>query len=187
MPIKLQQKGELWTAEVTPPQGQWKSSRSMPIGYLIDELKSIGCRQEDIDLALRETYLIKREQDWNNEMLPTLRLAIAGVFDVSQQNPSDEGFIAYVLFERESSMALWEISDAYDYWNSACMTVDALAWALVRMNARGWLAEHGTRFGLTANGRKAVAEIVGGGRIGDKINRLVEWTQANPPDEDLRT
>jgi hypothetical protein len=66
------------------------------------------------------------------------------------------------------------------------MTSDALAWAFVRMNARGWLAEHGTRFGLTAEGRKSVAEIVGEGRIGDKISRLVEWTQANPPDDDVR-
>jgi hypothetical protein len=186
MPIKLQKKNDLWTAEVTPPHGQWKTPCSMPIGHLVDQLKSIGCRQEDIDLALRETYLIKREQDWNSEMMPTLRQAIAGILDVSPQNPSDEGFIAYVLFDRESPLALWEISDAYDYWNSVGMTSDALAWAFVRMNARGWLAEHGTRFGLTAEGRKSVAEIVGEGRIGDKISRLVEWTQANPPDDDVR-
>ena len=186
MPIKLLQEGDLWAAEVTPPQGKWKSSRSMPIGSLVEELRSIGCRREDIDLALRDTYLIKREQDWNDQVLPKLRQAIAGTYEVPPQEPSEEGIIAYVLFERESPLTLWEISDAYDYLNRVGMTADALAWAFVRMNARGWLAEHGTLFGLTVDGRRTVMEIAGAGSIRDKMNRLVEWTQANPPTRDMR-
>ena len=186
MPIKLNEEGNLWIAEVTPPEGQWKSSRPMPIGGLIEELRSIGCRQEDIDIALRETYLIKREQDWNGQILPKLRQALAGTYDVSPQEPSEEGVVAYVLFERESPLSIWEISDAYDYLNRVAMTADVLAWAFVRMNARGWLAEHGTLFGLTVDGRRAVAEIAGGGSIQDKVDRLVKWTQANPPGRDLQ-
>ena len=181
MPIKFSEEGNLWIAEVTLPEGQWKSSRPMPIGSLIKELGSIGCRQEDIDLALRETHLIKREQDLNEQMLPKLRQALAGKYEIPQQEPNEEGIIAYVLFERESPLTIWEISNAYDYLNRVGMTPDVLAWAFVRMNARGWLAEHGTLFGLTADSRKIIAKIVGGGSISDKMNRLVEWTQANPP------
>lgn len=153
----------------------------MPIGDLTEELESIGCRREDIDIALREKYLTKREQDWNYQVLPRLRQAITGTYEVPPQQSDEEGIIAYVLFERESPLTIWEISDAYDYLNRVGMTPDVLVWAFVRMNARGWLAEHGTLFGLTANSRKTIAEIVGEGSINDKMNRLVEWTQANPP------
>ena len=181
MPIRFHKEGDLWAAEVTPPQGQWKSSHSMLIGDLIEELKSIGCRREDIDEALREKYLTKREQDWNDQVLPKLRQALAGTYEVPSQESNEEGIIAYVLFERESPATIREISDAYDYLNRVGMTTDVLAWAFVRMNARGWLAEDGTLFGLTADSRKIIAEIVGEGSINDKMNRLVEWTQANPP------
>ena len=181
MPIRFSGEGNLWVAEVTPPEGQWKSSRPMPIGPLIKELRSIGCRQEDINLALRETHLIKREQDCNEQMLPKLRQALAGTYEIPQQEPNEEGIIAYVLFERGCPLSIWEISDAYDYLNRVGMTPDVLAWAFVRMNARGWLAEHGTLFGLTADSRKIIAEIVGEGSISDKMSRLVEWTQTNPP------
>ena len=186
MPIKLRPEGNLWKAEVTPPHGCWQSPRPMVVGDLIEALKSVGCRREDIDLALRETYMIKREQDWNDQVLPKLRQAVAGTYDVPPQDPSEEGIIAYVLFERESPLTLWEISDAYDYLNRVGMTTDVLAWAFVRMNARGWLAEHGTLFGLTEDGRRTVMEIVRAGTIRDKMNRLVEWTRANPPARDLR-
>ena len=155
----------------------------MLIGDLIEELKSIGCRREDIDEALREKYLTKREQDWNDRVLPKLRQALAGTYEVPSQESNEEGIIAYVLFERESPATIREISDAYDYLNRVGMTTDVLAWAFVRMNARGWLSEHGTQFGLTADSRKTISEIVGEGNISDKMNRLVEWTQANPPPE----
>ena len=187
MPIKLRQEGSLWTAEVTPPHGSWRSPNPMVVGDLTEALSSIGCRREDIDLALREAYPVKRERDWNDQMLPKLRQALAGTCEVPPQEPCEEGIIAYILFERESPLALWEISDAYDYLNRVGMTADVLAWAFTRMNARRWLADHGTLFGLTANGRKAITEIVGEGRIEDRISRLVEWTRANPPTRDMRT
>lgn len=187
MPIKLRQEGSLWLAEVTPPHGSWQSPRPMVVGDLTEALESIGCRRDDIDLALREAYLIKRERDWNEKVLPKLRQALAGTYDVPPQDPSEEGIIAYVLFERESRLTLWEISDAYDYLNRAGMTADILAWAFVRMNARGWLDEHGSLFGLTVGGRKAIMGIVGAGSIQEKMDRLVEWTRTNPSTKDVRT
>ncbi|MEW5747565.1 MAG: hypothetical protein AB1793_02085 [Candidatus Thermoplasmatota archaeon] len=123
--------------------------------------------------------MIKREQDEDDRILPKLRQALDGTYAVPPQEPGEEGIIAYILFERESPLTLWEISDAYDYLNRVGLTADVLAWAFVRLNARGWLAEHGTLFGLTTDGRKTVTQIVGEGRIEDKIGRLVEWTQAN--------
>ena len=187
MTIKLRQEGRLWMAEVTPPHGCWQSPKPMAIGDLTEALASAGCSQEDIDIALREAYLIKRDQDWNDWMLPKLRQALAGTYEVTPQESNEEGIIAYVLFERESPVSIWEISDAYDYLNRVGMTTDVLAWAFVRMNERGWLLERDNRYGLTADGRKEIKEIAGEGRIEDMISRLVEWTQANPPDRDKRT
>lgn len=74
MPIRLRQEDRLWMAEVTPPHGCWQSPRPMVIGDLTEALASIGCRREDIDLALRETYMIKREQDENDRILPVIAL-----------------------------------------------------------------------------------------------------------------
>lgn len=181
MPINLRQEGRLWTAEVTPPHGDWQSPRPMAVGDLTKALTSIGCRQEDIDIALREAYMVKREQYWNDQVLPKLQQALAGTYNAPPQEPSEEGIMAYVLFEQESPLALWEISDAYDYLNRVGMTTDAVAWAFMRLNTRGWLARHGTLFGLTTDGRRLIAEIIGEGSIEDKMGRLVEWTQANPP------
>lgn len=57
MAIRIARRGNLYTAEVTPPHGRgshWESPEPMSVDALIDALQQIGCHQTDIGDAFYE-------------------------------------------------------------------------------------------------------------------------------------
>jgi hypothetical protein len=80
--------------------------------------------------------------------------------------------------------ALKEVVDTADFVYRLIPTSDEIAWALLRMRQRGWLAVQGNLYGLTAEGRRAIGEIVGEGSVLDRFERLEAWTLAHPPPGD---
>lgn len=181
MPIKIMQDGTLWTAEVTSPEGQWQSPRPMAIGHLIEVLKSIGCQQTDIDHALQEAAAIQSQRYWDSEIGAKLGAALAGECDVPPQQPFTEAWLAYALFLGDSLLSLKDVVDIADSINHALPNTDEIAWAFLRLRKRGWLAEQGGQYGLTAEGRRAIGDIVSKGNVLDQVEQLKEWTLAHPP------
>jgi hypothetical protein len=171
-------------AEVTPPHGQWKSPHPMGIGYLIEALKSIGCQQADIDRALQEAAVIRSQRYWDGEIGPKLQAALDGRYEVPAQPPRTEALLAFALFLGDSLTPLKEVVDTADFVYRLIPTSDEIAWALLRMRQRGWLAVQGNLYGLTAEGRRAIGEIVGEGSVLDRFERLEAWTLAHPPPGD---
>jgi hypothetical protein len=194
MPIKLRplestSQNRLWTAEVTPPEGgglPLRSTGPMTVGDLIAALKTTGCNQADIDNALREAMARysqafkdeRAEQDYG----PRLRAALAGEQEVAPQRPFIEPWIAYALFLDQAPASLASVLDTADFIDHLVPTPDEIAWAFVRLRRRGWLAVEANLYGLTAEGTRGIAVIIGedGDRL-DKINRLEAWASAHPP------
>jgi len=182
MPVRVIQQADLWMAEVTPPHGQWRSSRPMGMGYLIEELKSIGLQQGEIDLALREAVEIKSRAHHDDRILPTLNAALAGEYDVPPQLPICEAWLAYALFlGGERLLPLRDVVYIADFIVRGPPTPDEIAWAFLRLRTRGWLDQQDDLYGLTAEGRRAIGDFVGEGTVLGVLRRIEEWIRANPP------
>lgn len=184
MPIKFTQEGALWTAEVTPPHGRWRSPRPMGIGHLIDALKSIGCLQADIDHALRDAAVAQSQHYWDDEIRPKVQAALNGSYQVPPQPPRTEALLAYVLFQADSPIPLRDVVDTADFIYRLVPTSDEIAWAFLLLRKRGWFVEEGHLYGLTEEGRRTIESIVGEGRALDRVERLKQWSLAHPPPSD---
>ena len=184
MSIQIAQEGDLYTAEVTPPHGQWRSPYPMRAGELLVALRSIGCSQTDIDEAIREVTTLRTRRLWEEEITPTVHAALSGEYEVPAQPPRTEALLAYALFLGESPLALSAIVDTVDFTYRLVPTPDEIAWAFLRLRRREWLAQQGNLYGLTVEGRRAIEDIVGEGSALDRIERLKVWTLAHPPPGD---
>jgi len=193
MPVKFIQHGGLWTAEVTPPHGQWHSPQPSVIGRLLEALRSEGLRETDIDEGLREVTKalqeaadIKRQKYWDDEILPKVKAALAGTYEVPPQPPFTEAWLAYTLFDMmEPLVPLRDVVDTADALNHATPNADEIAWAFLMMMRRGWLVEKDDLFGLTDEGRHAIRDIVGEAGMYDQMKRLEDWTQQHSPRRDI--
>jgi len=112
---------------------------------------------------------------------PTLRAAFAGEYEVPPQRTVAEPLIAYALFIDNSPESIAKVVDTADYIWRLVPTADELAWAFVQLKSRGWLLVQGNLYGLTAEGKSAIASVVG--EDGDqfkKVKRLEAWTSVHP-------
>ncbi len=167
-PHEITARNRLWIAEVTPSDagGQlWRTPRPMTIGDLIAALRAAGCSQADIDKALRETYA-RYQQHFMDERAeeeygPTVRAALAAGHAVPPQKLSTEAWIVYALFSDGKPESIASVVDSVDAFDRSVPTADEVAWAFTRLKQRGWLVEEGALYGLTAEGRAAIAGIIG--------------------------
>lgn len=148
----------------------------MQIVDLISALKSIGCDKKDIDDALQNAWLQEYHR-WAEEISPALRAALAGRHKVQRQTPFVEAWLGYALYYYQKVLSLEEVLESADAINHAIPRADEVAWAFLRLGNRGWLAVQGDLYGLTAEGRRAIGDIVTEGNV----RQLKEWISSHPP------
>jgi hypothetical protein len=188
MPIKIVKQGDdLYTAEVTPPQGSWKSPHPMPNDELGRKLLSMGCDPVEIRHALLEAG-VHPFSSWYREptaiIRPLLQAALAGEREVPAQKPFTEAWLADALFYYDRMLSLMEVLESADAINHLIPNADMISWAFLRLRRRGWLAIEGDKYGLTPEGRRAVKEIVDRGENSWKVKKLEKWMVDYPPPSD---
>ncbi|WP_019178327.1 hypothetical protein [Methanomassiliicoccus luminyensis] len=155
---------DLWVAEVTPPQGNWRSPQPMPWRELDQILTSMGFDKDELMNARIEAYVEDSESAYRRlekEYLPFLQATLAGEREVPPpQRRFIEAWMAYALYYRDEIRPLWNVlyrSDAVFHSSPSC---DELSWAFLRLRERGWLAVDGDRFGLTPEGSHIVRDVL---------------------------
>lgn len=179
MPIKIVREGDLYAAEVTPPQGAWRSSHPLPNDELGRKLLSLGCDPAEIRHALLEAGVEPFTHEYRElaeKARPHLLAALAGRRKVRTQRPFTEAWLGYALYYYSRPLSLWEVIESADSVNHLIPDPDEIAWAFLRLRARGWLAVQGDTYGLTEEGRLAMGTIVNEG----VVERLEKWISANP-------
>ncbi len=164
MPIKIDKQGDdLYTADVTPPQGSWRSPHPMPNDELGRNLLSMGCEAVEIQNALQDAGFepfSSGDREAAKIIRPLLIAALAGEREVPAQTPFTEAWSACALSVKEGARFLSEVIGSADALNDAVPNPDEISWAFLRLRRRGWLVIDGERFGLTPEGRRTVEEIV---------------------------
>jgi|SRR6266516_3182167 len=112
---------------------------------------------------------------------PQVRAALEGRRRIPQQTPLAEAWLALALFLGESSLRLEHIIHIADGISHAFPNSDEIAWALLRIRDRGWLVESNGEYGLTSEGRSAIARVIGEGEVLERLDRLMGWVSMNPP------
>ena len=211
MPIKIVKQGDdLYTAEVTAPNGTWRSPRPMPNDELGRELLLMGYDPVEIRHALEDAGVVTASHDYRetaNRIRPLLQSALAGEREVPEQSPITEAWLALALSRHDGLRSLKEVIGSADAVN-AIPNPDEISWAFLRLRKRGWLAVDGDMYGLTPEGHRAVKEIVDRGepprpgwsykewlsymKTGQpvlprrtwSVKKLEDWILENPPPGD---
>ena len=120
-------------------------------------------------------------RQWAEVITPGLRAALAGDREGPPHTPFSEAWLAYALHYYDRPQTLEEVIESADAINHAIPNPDEVAWAFLRLRSRGWLAEQGNLYGLTAAGRQAIEAIVGGDDVLDGVERLTTWVSKHSP------
>ena len=152
----------------------------MPIGSLVEELRSIGCPQDEIDSALREAASIRATKYWEDEIGPALHAALADEYEVPPQRPFVEAWLAYVLFSADSPIPMKNVMDRADFVNKTVPTPDEIAWAFLRLRTRGWYIEANGLYGLTSEGRSIIESVLGHMCGFGAAKLLEDWLENHP-------
>ncbi len=184
MPVKIVRDGNLYAAEVTPPQGNWKSPHPMPSDELGRKLLSIGCDPAEIRRSLLEAGVQPFTSEYHEHaerIRPVLLAALTGEREVPPQEPFSEAWLADALYYYKRMLSIWEVLESADAINHAIPNPDQIAWAFVRLRKRGWLAIDGDLFGLTPEGRRAIEAILAQSDAPRRVGRLKQWVSTHPP------
>jgi hypothetical protein len=111
-------------------------------------------------------------RQWAEAIMPRLRAALAGEYEVVPQPPFAEAWLAFALFCYERPLSLEETIESADAIEHGIPNPDEVAWAFLRLKKRGWLAERGNLYGLTVEGRRAIEEVVGEGGTSSQFDCL---------------
>ena len=175
----------LWTAEVTPPQGNWRSPQPMPWRELDQILTSMGFDKDELMNARIKAYVEHAETTYRRvekEYLPFLQATLAGEREVPPpQRSFIEAWMAYALYFREEILPLWDVLDTADAVYHSSPSCDELSWAFLRLQKRGWLIVDGERFGLTPKGRRVIQDILSRDDDQHWYVKLDDWISDNPP------
>ena len=174
MAIRILPEGDKYNAEVTPPDGQWRSPHPMSVEELAAALREIGCdhgaASDAFQKAILQTYRSLAE-----EFLPQVQGALKGERDVPRQDPSAEAWVAYALYEMNARITIQMLIEDVDSLNHAIPTPDEVSWALLQLRNRGWLLAEADTYALTVEGREAVEKIARGEDIWKRKMRLEDW------------
>jgi len=116
-------------------------------------------------------------EQWAAAILPELRRFLSGQKEVPPQGPFAEAWLGYALYYHDRLLSLEEVIESADAVNHGIPAVEAVAWAFQSLSKRGWLALQAEKFGLTAEGRRAINTII----VQDSVHRLRDWISENPP------
>lgn len=120
-------------------------------------------------------------RQWAEAITPGLRAALVGDREVSPQPPFIEAWLADALFYYDTPLSLEDVIESADAINHSIPNPDEVAWAFLRLRNRGWLAEQGNLYGLTAGGRRTIEAIVGRDFVLDGLERLTKWVSTHSP------
>jgi hypothetical protein len=204
-----EQGDELYTAEVTTPQGTWRSPDPLPSFELEGMLFGMRCDIWEIKHAFQEVGVVHAPgatYDYvARKTRPFLQAALAGEREVPEQEPTAEAWLAVALSNNEGLRSLREVIGIADAIEHAIPDYDEISWAFLRLRRRGWLAVEGEMYDLTPEGRRAITEIVDRGETfwrdwsyeqwkkkgrpklpkrTSPIKKLKDWISENPPPGD---
>ena len=180
MAIRITPEGDKYIAEVTPPDGQWRTPYPMSVEELAVALKNIGCGRKASGDAFQEA-LLQSYRPMADEFSPQIRAALNRERDVPRQEPFSEAWLAYALYYYSRPLSLWEVLESADAINHLIPNPDEIAWAFLNLRKRGWLVVEGELYGLTPEGRRAIDAIVAQGHAPRPVLSLEEWITAHPP------
>ncbi len=118
--------------------------------------------------------------EWAQKVLPIVRAALAGEETIPKQSTQQEALLTFALYWVESPITLAEFVAYADALDHAIPGEEEIAWTFLQIRKRGWLLVEEDKFGLTAEGRRAVSEIVGEGDVREMIGRFKKWFKAHP-------
>ena len=192
MPIKVTpEEDSLYSAEVTAPDGQWKSPRPMHMGDLEDALKAAGCSEEAIKHAIFLAFY-DRYRPYAEETIPQLLAALHGAREVPAQSSRIEAWLTLSLIyskeSKERGLTIQDLLYVADGLNKTLATPDEISWVFIQLRKRDWLSDQDGSYSLTPEARSIVEQIVrGSGDAFDEIDRLETWMSAHPPGSDEST
>lgn len=190
MPIKIVKEGDdLYTAEVTPPHGIWKSPHPLPNVELDSKLFRKGYDILEIDRAFLEVGVVHSPENTYRYAAkitrPFLQAALAGERNVPEQKPFIEAWLVDPLIY-DRMLSLERVIAMADAINHAIPNYDEISWAFLRLRRRGWLSIEGDMYGLTLEGRLAIQDILSKGGDSKDQKILEKWLSNNPPLGDKR-
>lgn len=182
MTIKISMQSSGYTAEVTPPDGQWRSSHPMASSELTAALIAIGCDEKAIDEAFFEDFFEQYRLPAGTAT-PLVKAALGGQREVPPQPPITEAWLTVALFDQDKELTIQMLMEIADSIRKLLPTADEISWAFQCLEKRGWLTQRGELYGLTPEARRTIADIVGEGGAWGGVKRLKEWMLVNPPPE----
>lgn len=178
---------ELYTAEVTAPNGTWKSP-PLPSFELVGKLLRLGHSVFEIERAFWEIRCDHPPESTYNYAAkitrPFLQAALAGEREVPEQRPFTEAWLTDAPLYYDRMLSLREVIGLADAINHTIADSDEISGAFLRLRRRGWLAIEGEMYGLTPEGRRAAQEIVSRGKkpslLLDRVRKLEKWFVDHP-------
>jgi len=177
--IRIKQEGGKFVAEVTPPDGQWRTPHPMSVEELAVELRNLGCDRTAAGDAMQDA-LLQSYRSMSDEFSPLVTAALNGEREVPPQEPFVEAWFADALFSYDRMLYLWEVLESADAINFEIPNSDRISWAFLRLRKRGWLTIEGSMYGLSAEGRSSIEAIVAQGNVPDRVYIIERWIKAHP-------
>jgi len=128
-----------------------------------------------------ENWMFEHYHEFAEKIAPVLRAALAGQREIPSKKPFSEAWMGVALFYNGRIVPLEEVIGTADGINHGIPNPNEVAWAFLRLRKRGWLAVQGDSYGLTSEGRRAMASVVGEGGVLRQAERLKEWVSAHQP------
>lgn len=184
MSIKIVKQGDdQYSAEVTPPQGTWRSPHPMPNDELGRKLLLMGCDPVEIRRALEDAGVVpfsSEAREAAKDIRPFLQAVLAGEQEVPAQGPYSEASLAYALFYSDRMLYLKEVLTSAENIDYTLSNRYKVSWVFLCLRRRGWLAIEGEMYGLTPEGRRAVQDIVSRGEDSWEVKKLEDWFSDHP-------
>ena len=181
VPVRIVKQDSLYSAEATLPDGKWQSHYPMPAGELWKALEAIGCRSPEIMVAFDKAgFHFPSYQEYGEEFRPQVQKALAGEREVPQQQPFAEAWLTFAIYEMDSELTIQMLIEDADSLNHAIPTADEISWAFLCLRKRRWLTERKDLYGLTSEGRRIIASVVGADYGLGGAERLEKWVLAHP-------
>lgn len=182
VPVKIVKDGDdMYTVEVTPPHGTWKSPHPLPSIELDSMLLGMGFNVLEINRAFQEVGVVHSSENTYRYAakitLPFLLAALRGERAVPGQQPFAEAWLADALSSYDGLRPLDEVIFSADAANYAIPDFDEVSWAFLRLRRRGWLAIEGEMFGLTPEARCIINEIEAKDELPGLDWSREEWTK----------
>lgn len=117
---------------------------------------------------------------WAAEISPQIQGFLEGREAPAPHRPLTEAWLTYSAFVAKTPITLQRLIEIADAINIGVPDPDEIGWALLQLRKRRWLFEGGGLLGLTAEGYRAVGDVVGSGGVREEFSRLCDWVATHP-------